>query len=236
VEARTNILEEAEPDALVSFLEREHPQAIALVVAHLSPARAGHILARLPAALQTDVVRRLVDLEETDPHVLREVELAIESWFHKKRPTRPRMAGVAAVSAILSASEGSARRQILNNLTIHHRGLAQKLVPAPKPIRKFSFAEICRWPIKYLADVVLAADRRNAALALAGASAALVADLLQCLEHDEADSLSRRLTNLGPLRLTDIDRAQDTLADFASRLYGEGRILTGKRPHLTAVV
>jgi flagellar motor switch protein FliG len=124
----------------------------------------------------------------------------------------------------------------MNNLSVHHRSLAQKLAPPAKPPRKFLFSEICRWPIENLADLVIAADRRTAALALAGASAELVADLLQRLEQDEADSLSRRLTNLGPMRLVDIDRAQEELAEFASRLYGEGKISTSKQPHLTAIV
>jgi flagellar motor switch protein FliG len=124
----------------------------------------------------------------------------------------------------------------MNNLTVHERGLAQKLAPPPKPPRKFSFAEICQWPIEDLADLVIAADRRTAALALAGTSAELVADLLACLEQDETESLSRRLTNLGPMRLADIDRAQEALAEFASHLYGEGKIAPNKQPHLTAIV
>ena len=111
-----HFLHDAEPEALVPLLEREHPQAIALVLAHLPAETAGHVLARLPANMQTDVIRRLVDLEETDPHVVRDVERAVELSLKRRQSPRRRVVGMEAVSAILSASDNSARRQILNNL------------------------------------------------------------------------------------------------------------------------
>jgi flagellar motor switch protein FliG len=230
-----SFLHDASPESLLPLLEREHPQVVALVLAHLPPERAGHLLARLPANMQTDVVRRLVDLEETDPLVLRDVELAVEAWIEKRNP-RQRMAGISAVSAILNASEAAARRQILHNLTVHNRPLAHKLTPPPRPQRRISFAQVCQFPLDDLLVVVRAAERRTAALALAGASAELVADLLDCLDADEAESLSRRMANLSPLRLVDIDRAQEDLADLASQLHAAGE-LSGTTPaHLTAVV
>ena len=168
------------------LLEREHPQAIALVLAHLPAERAGHVLARLPAAMQTDVIRRLVDLEETDPHVVRDVERAVAAWLNRRQPARRRVAGMEAVSAILNASDGSARRQILNNLATHNRPLAHKLTPpAPTP-RRFSFAEVCDLPWNALERIIRAADRRSVVLALAGAAADVVQDILDQLRVDEA--------------------------------------------------
>ena len=230
-----SFLHDAEPEALVPLLEREHPQAIALVLAHLPAERAGHVLARLPASMQTDVIRRLVDLEETDPHVVRDVEQEVESWLNRRQSPRRRVAGMAAVSAILDASDGSARRQILNNLAAHNRPLAHKLTPPAPPPRRFSFAEVCELSWSALERVIRAADRRCVVLALAGADAEVVHDILEQLRDDEARWLSNRLSHLGPLRLSDIDRAQDDLAELAGQLYAEGRLPGLSDSHLTAV-
>ncbi|HTQ40943.1 MAG TPA: FliG C-terminal domain-containing protein [Pirellulales bacterium] len=229
-----DFLQDAEPETLVPVLEREHPQAIALVLAHLPHERAGHILARLPATLQTDVIRRLVDLEETDPHVLRDVERAVESGLRQRQPTRRRMAGMAAVSAILNASEGSARRQILNNLAAHDRPLAHKLTPPPSPPRDFTFEQVCDFPMEAFVRVVRAADRRCAVLALAGAPAEIVEPLLQELRPEEADSISHGLEQLGPLRIIDFDRAQAAIAELAGHLYAQGHLSGLEASHLTA--
>jgi flagellar motor switch protein FliG len=73
-------------------------------------------------------------------------------------------------------------------------------------------------------------------LALAGTSAELVDELLECLDPHQADWFARRLTNLGPLRLTEIDRAQEDLAALAGQLLAEGRLEGYSSAHLIAVV
>jgi flagellar motor switch protein FliG len=231
-----SFLQDSEPGALVPFLEREHPQAIALVLSHLPPQRASHVLARLPATLQADVVRRLVDLEETDPHVVQEVEQAVEAWLRKRQPLRRRVAGEAAVSAILNSAEGSARRQILNNLALHDRPLAHRFTPPQPTPRRFTFKQLCNLPIDALVAVVRLSDERSSILALAGTAAEVVDGLLDRLRPDEAERISHSLAHLGPMRLADIDRAQESLAELASHLHAEGRLPSVDITHLTAVV
>ncbi len=71
----------------------ERPQTIALVLSHLPPERAGERAGAFAPALQVEVVRRLVDLENTDPETLREVERALEArlsqQFAIERRARP---------------------------------------------------------------------------------------------------------------------------------------------------
>jgi flagellar motor switch protein FliG len=233
-EAPFSFLHDAEPETLIPLLEREHPQAIALVLAHLPQQRAGNVLARLPAAMQTDVIRRLVDLEETDPHVLRDVEAAVEAWLIQRQPGRRRVAGMAAVSAILNASDRTARRQILNNLAVHDRPLAHKLTP-PTPPRRFTFAEVCQFPPEALLHVVEAADRRSVILALAGAPAEIIQPLIDELEPEAAYWIEHGLEHLGPLRLADFDRAQNDTAELAGQLYAQGKLPGLGAEHLTAM-
>jgi len=229
-----SFLQNVEPETLVSLLEREHPQAVALVLAHLPHDRAGHLLARLPATMQTDVVRRLVDLEETDPAIVRDVEKAIEASIMGRQPDRRRTVGMAAVTAILRASDHTSRRQILNNLAVHDRPLANRLTPPP-PTQHFTFAEVCRFPSEALGRVVRAVDRRTAVLALAGAPAEIVETLFDELRPEEVDWISHGLAHLGPLRLADFDRAQDDVAQFAEQLYAQGHLPRLGAEHLTAM-
>ncbi len=236
VRAPFHFLQQTAPESLVPLLEREHPQAIALVLAHLPPERAGHVLARLPATLQTDVVRRLVDLEETDPNVVREVEQAVEAWLRKRQPIRRRVAGEAAVSAILNSADTSARRQILNNLAAHDRPLAHRFTPPQPAPKRFSFKQLCNLPVESLAAVVRLSDCRTTTRALAGTNSEIVEELFNRLTSDDAEQLTNSLEHLGPLRLADIDRAQDELAQIASHLHAEGRLPGVDESHLTAVV
>lgn len=222
-------------EAVEAVLEREHPQAVALILAHLPPDRASQVLARLPAAAQSEVVRRLVDSSATDPQVLMELDRAIAGRLDTRDSLCKSASGMASLKAILHASKPLARRQILSNLTAHDRRLAHQIAPSPPP-KRFTFSEVCGLPLESLTCLVHAADRRTAVLALAGTSAELVDELLECLEPHQADWFARRLTNLGPLRLADIDRAQEDLAALAGQLLAEGRLDGYSSSHLTAVV
>jgi len=228
-------LGKASLEAVVAVLEREHPQAVALVLAHLPPDRAGQVLARLPPGAQTEVVRRLVDSSSTDPQVLMEVDRAIARRLDSHDSLCKSASGMASLKAILHASKPAARRQILSNLATHDRRLAHQIAPSPPP-KRFTFSEVCGLPLESLTCLIRAADRRTAVLALAGTSAELMDELLEALDPHEADWFARRLTNLGPLRLADIDRAQEDLAGLAGQLLAEGRLEGYSNSHLTAVV
>lgn len=225
-------LHDAEPESLVPLLEHEHPQAVALVLAHLPHHRAGHVLARLPATMQTDVIRRLVDCEQADPEVLRDVAKTLEAAFISRQSER-RTAGMATIASILNASDSASRRQILNNLAAHDRSLAHRLT-APPPLRRFSFAEVCKFPIEALLHLLELADRRTVTLALADLPAQLVDPILDELDPDLADWITYGIQHLGPLRLSDFDRAKHDLAEFAQQLYAEGKLPGFASEHLIA--
>ena len=61
-------------------------------------------------------------------------------------------------------------------------------------------------------------------LALAGAPQALVARILGQLPPKAAKQLRRSLDHLGPTRLSDVEEAQQHLAQLALQLEIEGRI------------
>lgn len=213
-------LHETEVGTIVPMLRREHPQTIALVAAHLAPDRASELLAQLPANVQTEVVRRLADLDETDPHVLDDVERSLAVWIEQQSDRRQRrINGLATVSAILEASPETARRQIMKNLTHVDRSLAGKL-----QTNRHSFADLMRFDDERLMIVLRAADPELIVLALAGASVQLVERISRQLPSDQAKALAKALKHLGPTRLSDVEEAQQALADLATDLETEGRI------------
>ena len=72
-------LQKAESENLLTFIQDEHPQTIALIVSHLPHHKAAEILAGLPMQKQIEVVKRIANMEQTNPEVIREVERGLES-------------------------------------------------------------------------------------------------------------------------------------------------------------
>jgi len=213
-------LHEAEADRLVRVLAGERPQTVALVLSHLPPDQAGSVLARLHATLQVEVVHRLVDLEETDPEILREVEEALQSRLSQQVPMqRRRVAGMKAVAEILKASGGRLGTRILDNLAAHDQPLAERLSP-----QACQFGDLLRLDDGELSAVFRAAGPELTMTALVGAAPELIDRVLRRLPPSEAENVRRQLDHPGPLRLSDVEAARHEIAQRAQRLALQGSI------------
>jgi flagellar motor switch protein FliG len=213
-------LADAAADRLAEALAAERPQMVALVLSHLTPQQAGAALVRLPAALQAEVVRRLVDLEETDPEILREIEQALEARLALQvTMQRRRVAGVSAVAGILAACQGPTSLRILDTLADFDPALAERLSPPA-----WRFADIESLDDAALGAVFRAAGEELAELALIGASPSLVRRVLRRLPVEAAAALHERIERPGPVRLADVDAARDEIAAVGQRLAAAGQI------------
>jgi flagellar motor switch protein FliG len=206
-------LQETEAEKLVRVLGGERPQTIALVLSHLSPVRAGAVLARLPENVQVDVIHRLVELEETEPEILREVEETLRSRLSQPvEMQRRRVAGLQAVAGILQATDGRVGMQILDNLANCDRALAEKLGP-----RSLTFNDLADLDEHVLAAVFDEAGPELMLPALFGAPPELVSRVLAPIPQVDARAIRHKLEHPGPIRLRDVEEALRQVARIASR-------------------
>ena len=216
-------LDAASSQALAGFLEREHPQTIAVVVSHLSPQRAAEVLSHLRPGVQVEVARRLVDLDQTDPEIIREVERGLESWLRVQLPQHPpRTAGSAALGKILEAAGPRMKQHILTHLDRDPRSQFVALPrEAPPPL---TFAEVEQLDAAALTVVLHHAQGELLVLALAGARAEFADRVFELFPAEEAAALRESLLHLGPTRLSDVEEAQRELAELAHQLEVRGEI------------
>ena len=100
-------------------LATERPQTIALVLSHLSPELSGKVLLQFPPQLQPEIFRRLVELEETDPVILSEIEESLrERLMQSFALPRKRVAGLSAIQGILNAADRNTGSQLYRNLVL----------------------------------------------------------------------------------------------------------------------
>ncbi len=218
-------LAQARGDKLSTLLAGERPQTIALVVSHIPPDRAADVLGALEGALQVDVLRRLVDLDEADPNVLREVERGLESRILEQSRHELRCsAGLNAVAGIVEAAPPGLKKELQANLARHDRRLAGRLRP-----RTCEFADLQRMDHDTLATLLSEVDPDLTLLALAAAPLELVDRVLAQFSPQVAKEVRRTIESLGPTRLADIDEAQRRITERARQLSLDGRIQLPRR-------
>jgi len=72
-----SFLQKAESENLLTFIQDEHPQTIALIL-RIFRRRSKRNPRRLPSQKQIEVVKRVANMEQTNPEVIKEVERGLE--------------------------------------------------------------------------------------------------------------------------------------------------------------
>jgi len=233
------LLRKTDSRRIARILDGESPQTIALVLSHLAARQAGEVIVGLAPGVQADVAGRLVDLEQTEPEVLREIERSLASRLAEQVPMQPRrVAGLKAVGAILEASRAAVGRQILSALAAHDESLAAELgayVKEETPL--LSLGDLARLDRAAQAELCQEAGDELLALALVGVPDELAGRLLAGLPRERAEAVRRLLDCPRPMRLSDVDAARAELIELAQTLIVEGRLsLPDRTPEMSKVV
>ena len=106
-----SFLQKAETENLLTFIQDEHPQTIALIVCHLPHHKAAEILGGLPMQKQIEVIKRIANMEQTNPEVIREVERGLESRLSNMlSQSMEKAGGINTVAEILNLADRATER------------------------------------------------------------------------------------------------------------------------------
>ncbi len=104
------------------------------------------------------------------------------------------------------------------------------------PRREIKFADVEQFDDRALANVLRHAPSEIVLLALAGARHEFVQRVVRLIPAEDAHLLRRGLDNLGPTRLSDVERAQQELADVVRQCNPTALDGRDEKKHLSVAV
>ena len=218
-------LSNAESENLLTFIQDEHPQTIALILSHMSPDKAGEVLGGLPQEKQTEVVVRIARMEQTNPEVIREVERGLEGRLSAiVSQTLEKTGGVDTVAGILNLADRTTEKVILEQLETVDPELVEQ-------IRRlmFVFEDINLVDDRGIQTVLKEVDNSDLALALKTASDELKEKIFRNMSERAAGMIQEEMEYMGPVRLSDVESAQQKIVDIVRRLDDAGEIVIAGR-------
>ncbi|MCA9296430.1 MAG: flagellar motor switch protein FliG, partial [Phycisphaerales bacterium] len=188
-------LQKAESENLMAFIQDEHPQTIALIISHLSHHKASEILIDLPEEKQIEVVRRVANMEQTNPAVIREVESGLESRLANMlmHPVE-KVGGVQTVAEILNLVDRGTEKAILEGIEAEDGELVEE-------IRRlmFVFEDILMVNDKGIQAVLKEVDNDELILALKTASEELREKIFGNMSARAAELIREDMEYMGPV-------------------------------------
>jgi flagellar motor switch protein FliG len=214
-------LHKAGPENLLTFVVEEHPQTIALILSHLPAPLAAQVLSGLPSTKQLEVVRRVATMEQTSPEVVHDVEKSLEgrmtTTFNQQLE---KAGGVSSVAQMLNVTDRMTNKSILESLEQESPELVDQ-------IRRlmFVFDDLMKLDDKSIQALLKEVENAQWALALKGASEELRTKIMANLSQRAAAMLQEEIQYLGPVRVSDVEAAQQAIVDTVRRLEDSGEIV-----------
>ncbi len=220
-----SFLQKAESDNLLTFIQDEHPQTIALILSHLQYNKAAEILAGLASQKQIEVVKRVANMEQTNPEVIREVERGLEARLSSMLTQRfEKTGGVDTVAEVLNLVDRGTEKGILEGLESEDPDLVES-------IRRlmFVFEDILLVNDRGIQAVLKEIDNDELALAMKTASEELKDKIFRNMSERAASLIGEEMEFMGPVRVSDVEGAQQRVVDVVRRLEEAGEIIIAGR-------
>ena len=213
-------ISEMEGRQIFNLIKHEQPQTISFVLSYLDSTKSAEVFALLSPELREEVIERLGTIESTSLELVGKIAHSLGKHFDSKvRPAFHRSGGVRAVADLLNQLEKDMSKNLLARLEERNATLSAA-------IRKklFSFDDLSRLQPADLQRVLREVDSANLAISMKSASETLREKIYSSISKRAAESLKEELDLLGPVRLKDVESAQDTIIQVVRRLEEEGQI------------
>ncbi|HBS60029.1 MAG: flagellar motor switch protein FliG [Bacillota bacterium] len=213
-----------DPAQLLNFIQNEHPQTIALIMAYLQPEQSSIILSALPPDRQVEVARRIALMDRTSPDVIKDIEKVLERKLSSLvNQDFTSAGGVESVVDILNGVDRATERTIIENLEVQDPELAEEIKK-----RMFVFEDIVLLDDRSLQLVLREIDNKELSLALKAASNEVANKVYKNMSKRAAEMLKEEMEFMGPVRIRDVEEAQQRIVNVIRRLEDAGEIVVAR--------
>ncbi len=221
----TDMLSNMDSKTIANFLSQEHPQTIAVILAKLKAKHTSEIIGYLPQELQAEVVMRIADVDQVSPEIIADIEDVMRMELSAAGAVqRFKVGGVEKVVDMFNHFDRSREKQILDKLDVMKPPLAEV-------IRKhlFTFEDFIHLDDRGIQAIMREVSNDTLTLALKAATDELKEKIFRNISSRAGEMIKEDLEVMGPVRLSDVERAQSEIIKIVRRLEEEGQLVIAGR-------
>lgn len=208
---------------IVNLVKSEQPQTIALIISYLPPDKASQVLALLRPEIRETVVERLASMAPIPVEVVEKVVEVLNLKLGGKQPRAlNQTGGIKSAADVLNSLDKNLSKTMLIAIEERNPELGQAIRQ-----KMFTFEDLAGLDSASLQKVLREVDMRDLAVSLKTANEIVKTALLSSISKRAAETVKEEIAFMGPLKLKDIEGAQQRIIEVVRRLEGEGEIEMG---------
>ncbi|HOL85418.1 MAG TPA: flagellar motor switch protein FliG, partial [Thermoclostridium caenicola] len=186
--------------------------------------QAAQVLSALPQDKQADVAKRIATMDRTSPEIIKEVERVLEKKLSNLvTEDFTAVGGIQAIVDVLNSVDRGTEKYIMDTLEIEDADLAEDIRK-----RMFVFEDILQLDNRAIQRFLREVDNSLLALALKGATEEVQNVIYSNMSKRLADMIREDIEYMGPVRLKDVEEAQQKIVNVIRKLEDAGEIIISR--------
>jgi flagellar motor switch protein FliG len=210
-------------DKLVSIIQGEHPQTIALVLSYLPHEKAAEVLKLFSEEVKADIALRIVKIGQVDIDVVNELDMVLKKEISKIGGSTKKFDGIEILANILNAVDGNTEEAVLSHIEEEDDSLAEMVRQ-----KMFVFEDLLQVENRNFRDILQNVDNQLLIKALKTTSEEMKDKIFSNLSERASEMLKEDMEVMGPVKLSEVEAAQQEIIKTAKRLESEGKIVLSK--------
>jgi flagellar motor switch protein FliG len=208
---------------LITIIQGEHPQTVALILSYLPYEKAAEVLKSLPEELKIDVALRIVQIGQVDVEIVKELDKVIKNELSKIGGATRKCDGIETLANILNQVDGITEESVLSHIENEDGDLADMVRQ-----KMFVFEDLLQIENRHFRDILQNVDNQLLIKALKTTSDEMKNKVFSNLSERASEMLKEDMEVMGPVKLSEVEEAQQEIIKVAKRLESEGRIVLSK--------
>jgi flagellar motor switch protein FliG len=216
-------LSHIDPEILANYLRNEYPQTVAVILSRLRADHTARILSIFPDDFAVDVMNRMLRMESIQKEALEHIEETLRNEFVTTIAQTSRRDAHELMAEVFNAFDRQTEARFLTALDETNRDAARKIRDL-----MFTFEDLTKLDPGSIQTLMRQVDKENLGKALKGAPESVRSFFFSNMSSRASKNLQDEMGAMGPIRLKDVDEAQNRMVNLAKDLADKGEIMISK--------
>jgi flagellar motor switch protein FliG len=210
---------------IADVIRNEHPQIIATILIHLDSEQSAEVVSYFSPEKRAEVLLRMCNIETVKPEAISELGQVIEKQLSGQKAAKTSsVGGVKAVADVINFLDGIMEEEVLLKIKDWDEELSEKIRD-----KMFVFENIVDMDDRSVQTLLRDVTSEQLKLALKGTTETTKDKIFSNMSKRAADLLRDDIEVQGPVKVSDVEKAQRDILAIARNLAEEGKISLGSK-------
>lgn len=208
---------------LANYLKNEYPQTIAVILSKIKADHAAKVIALFPENFAMEIVMRMLRMDSVQKEVLDSLETTLRKEFMSNLSKSTHRDAHELIADIFNSLDRNTEARFMDALEERNRESAERVKAL-----MFTFEDLTRIDMQGIQILLRNVDKDKLAIALKGASETLKDLFFNNMSTRAGKIIKEDMDAMGPVRLRDVEEAQQYIVTTAKELASNGEIVVSE--------